>query len=103
MTPAQVADRLGLKRHTKTWRGACPACGYAGAFSLQAGRGDRIRLLAACGCERAAVEEAVRRIAGSDALPTPTQGAAASAEIRERKREVARKTCAGSALAPGTI
>ena len=103
LSPADIAGRLGLARHTKSWRGTCPACGYPKAFSLQAVRGDRIRLLAACGCDRAAVEDAVRRVAGGDALPAPRQDACDTAAMRERKREAARKTWAGSTPAANTI
>ena len=66
-------------------------------------RGDQIRLLAACGCDRSTVEDAVRRVAGGDALPAPRQEAGDTAEARQRKREAARKTWAGSAPAAGTI
>jgi phage/plasmid primase-like uncharacterized protein len=103
ISAADLAERLGLTRHTKSWRGMCPACGYPGTFSLRAERGDRIRLPAACGCDRETVEDAVRRVAGGDALPAPRQEAGDTAEARERKREAARKTWAGSAPAAGTI
>ena len=103
LSAADLAERLGLTRHTKSWRGTCPACGYPGTFSLQALRGDRIRLLAACGCDRAAVEDAVRRVGGGDALPAPRQEAGDTAEARERRRDAARRTWAGSVPAVGTI
>jgi phage/plasmid primase-like uncharacterized protein len=103
MNARDLADRLGLTRHAKSWRGICPACGYPNAFSLQAVKGDRVRLLAACGCDREAVEDAVRRIAGGDALPAPRKEAGNAEEARERKREAARRTWEGSASAGGTI
>ena len=103
LSAVDLADRLGLTRHTKSWRGTCPACGYPNAFSLQSVRGDRIRLLAACGCDRGTVEDAVRRVAGGDALPAPRQEAGDTAEARQRKREAACRTWAGSTPASGTI
>lgn len=100
---ADLADRLGLVRHAKSWRGNCPACGYPSCFVVSAVRGDRIRLLAACGCDRAAVEDAVRRVAGGDALPMAQKDGGDTAEARKNKREAAHRIWAGSAPALSTI
>jgi putative DNA primase/helicase len=98
-----LADRLGLARQAKSWRGSCPACGYSNAFSLMATKADRFRVFAACGCEREVVEDAVRRIVGGDALPATRREAADTVEARQRRREAARRTWDGSTPAAGTI
>jgi phage/plasmid primase-like uncharacterized protein len=103
MTPAQVADRLGLKRHPRSWRGACPACGYSAAFTMRVGRGDRLHMLAACGCARHDVEDAVRKIAGGDAFPARREATSDIAEILQHRRDAARRTWDGSMSAIGTI
>jgi putative DNA primase/helicase len=63
MTARDLAERLGLHRAGRDWRGDCPACGYSASFVLTETRegkplwwcaacGDRDALAAALGCGR---------------------------------------------------
>ncbi len=38
ITTRELADRLGLRRAGRDWRGTCPLCGYRDALILSAGR-----------------------------------------------------------------
>ena len=102
MIPTHVVGRLGLTRHGKSWRGPCPECGYSDAFSLQIIGNDRVRFLAACGCDRERVEAAIRLVVGGNALPVARYDAGDCAEARERRRQAARRIWDGSVAAMGT-
>ena len=104
MNAADLAGRLNLKRYTRSFRGACPACGYAGTFSLRAGRGDRVLFACASCGDREAIAGAVRRVAGGEVLPQRTAEDHADAQARrDRKQAAAMRMWNGSGPAPGTI
>ena len=105
MALPDLAGRLALKHHGRSWRGACPACGYAGTFAMQAGRGDAVRMFAACGCARDELVDAVRRVAGGDALPGPHRAPDPQdmQAARARRQAAALRLWNGSEAAPGTI
>ena len=60
MSAAELAAALRLRRSGQVWTGACPACGYKGAFSMKEANG---RVLVHChaGCPQAEVIDALRR------------------------------------------
>ena len=105
MTPADLAGRLKLSRHTHSWRGDCPSCGYARTFSLRAGKNQRPLLFCANGCDRDALVDTVARIAGGSWRVPQRDGtaAAAAAAARGRKAEAALRMWAGSMPAAGTL
>ncbi len=82
---ADVARRLDLKKGLRSWRGKCPACDYAGTFSLKAGRDDRPLLYCANGCTYQQLDDELARRLGDGWKPelkpegTPEQDAAARA------------------------
>lgn len=55
----ELAGRLGLRRAGRDWRGTCPACGYADAFTLSVRDGRELAWCASCG-DQAAVFAALR-------------------------------------------
>ena len=66
-----VASRLNLKKHPRSWRGDCPACSYAGTFSLKAGRDDRPMLYCANGCTQQQLDDELARRLGDGWKPEP--------------------------------
>ena len=96
-----LAARLRLKKFPRSWRGDCPACGYARAFSLRAGH-HRPLLYCANGCDRDTLGDAAARAAGGTWEP-PTRDLAAEASSRERKRAAARRLWSDAVPAAGTL
>jgi putative DNA primase/helicase len=83
MSARDLADRLGLHRAGRDWRGDCPACGYSASFVLTETRDgktlwwcaacdDREALTAAVGCER--------HLPPTDAANTPERPSKAQRE-----------------------
>ena len=105
MTLPDLAGRLALRPHGRSWRGACPACGYAGTFAMRSGRGDAVQMFAACGCTRDDLVDAVRRVAGGEALPgaRPAPDPQDMQARRAGQRDKALRLWAGSEAAAGTI
>ena len=102
MRATDIASRLGLKRHPRSWRGKCPCCDYAGGtFSVRAGRDGSARLHCANGCERDDLMGAVARATGQP-TPAPATGET-DAEVRRRKSERALALWRGSEVAIGTL
>lgn len=100
--PADIAARLNLRRNARSWRGHCPACGYQGAFSLRAGRGDMPLLWCANGCDRGTLAAAISgRVGGFRAAPAPSDAERAAAV--QRKHEAARRLWPGSVPAADTL
>jgi putative DNA primase/helicase len=103
MTPADIAGRLGLKKSLRSWRGNCPACDYASAFSLRELKG---RTLAYCanGCSQETLADALARVTG-DSWKSPGRqtGKQDDAARRERATAAALRIWAGSILAPNTL
>ncbi|MDT8277703.1 toprim domain-containing protein [Roseomonas mucosa] len=96
-----LAARLRLKKFPRSWRGDCPACGYARAFSLRAGH-HRPLLYCANGCDRDTLGDAAARAAGGTWEP-PTRDLAAEASSRERKQAAARRLWSDAVPAAGTL
>jgi len=73
MRTADLAARLNLRRAgAGSWRGACPACGYPGTFSLREREGRSLWSCASCQ-DREALTGAVRAAAGDDWTPPAAQ------------------------------
>jgi phage/plasmid primase-like uncharacterized protein len=99
MNAAELADRLGLARSGRSWRGACPACGYPRAFTLRAGKADAALTYCANGCDRAELRAVVEGIAGGRAAAPIADAPAPST----RRRDAALRLWAGSDPARGTL
>ncbi|MDJ0391365.1 toprim domain-containing protein [Roseomonas sp. E05] len=75
MRAADLATRMNLRRAgAGAWRGACPACGYPGTFSLRERDGRTLWSCASCQ-DREALTGAVRAAAGDDWTPPAPQPA----------------------------
>lgn len=70
MTALHIAQALRLRRRGKEYRGDCPACGYAGTFSMTTKDGRTLWHCASCQ-DRDALTAAVRNITGGDWSPPP--------------------------------
>ena len=102
MTAKAIADRFGLKRLNRSWRGRCPACDYLGTFSVREGNGGGALFYCASCQDQAALADAVARATGQEARRDgrdDTDKAAA----RLRKAEAALHLWRGSEPAAGTL
>ena len=89
MRATEVAHRLNLDRHSRSWRGRCPCCDYSGnTFSLRAEQDGRAKLFCANGCQRDELAKAVAR-AINQPLPAPPTANVAAAPERNRDRALA--------------
>jgi putative DNA primase/helicase len=97
-----LADRMGLKKYPRSWRGRCPCCDYpGGSFSVFAARDGTARLYCANGCSR---DDLVNVIAGGVGQRAPWNKAEPhDADARERNRERALALWRGSEPAIGTL
>ncbi len=102
MAVADLAGRLGLSRGSRSWRGNCPACGYARAFSVRAASEGAPRLFCANGCTFRDLRHAVGQIAGNNWTAPPRPSDAALTASRERKQGYALRLWEGSEPALGT-
>ncbi|MCK8786745.1 toprim domain-containing protein [Roseomonas sp. NAR14] len=98
---SDLAGRLGLKKHPKSWRGACPSCGYSGAFSVRAGR-DRPLLYCSNGCDRDTLGSTVARIAGGEWQP-PERDTTGDDAARRRRQAAALRMLERCLPAAGTL
>jgi hypothetical protein len=99
--PRDIAMRLGLTRYARSWRGRCPACDYAGTFSVRAGRDGRALLYCASCQDRDALADAVARATGQEHQPARQDDGDAAA-VRQRKQDAALRLWRGSEPATGT-
>lgn len=99
MTARDLANRLGLKRSGRAWRGTCPACGYPGTLSVREGRGGRPLYWCASCQDRAALARALS--SGVVAYP-PVGDSEREAEAKARKQDRAVALWNGSNAADGT-
>ena len=100
MTAADLAERLGLDKHTRSWRGDCPACAYPRVFSIRAGKQDAAKVYCANGCSLDNVRDAVeRRLGGSWKAPPATDPEQETA-ARARRLAAAERLWLGSEPAP---
>jgi len=87
MNAREIAARFKLRRAGRDWRGACPACGYAAAFTLTERDGRALGWCASCQ-DKTAIG-ALLRDHGDGWTPPRTimpKPASLSAEGRERAR-----------------
>ena len=98
MSASDVAQRLGLKKYPRSWRGACPACDYARVFSTKAGTGDRPVFYCANGCSQEQLKDTLERRLGEGWKPhaAPPVAAEDEAVVRVRKSQQALATFNGS-------
>src|SRR5438105_4119825 len=97
MNAAEIAARLGLKRYQRSWRGDCPCCSYARAFSVRAGKQDRITTYCSNGCSHDVIDDALQSIAGGAWTPIERPDAETVHRARERKRVAAQRLFSGGA------
>jgi hypothetical protein len=101
MSVQDIAARLGLKRHPRSGRGRCPACDYAGIFSIRAGHKGRALLFCASCRDRDALVQAVALVSGQDCPSNPRSDRdEAARHHRSEHRSLA--LCSGSELLPST-
>lgn len=103
ISAADLASRLNLHRSVRGFRGTCPACAYPDAFSLRAGKGDRIGLFCASCGDREAITDAVVRAVGGAWMPPAAKAPADDPAARQRKQDAAGRLWSGSTPAAGTI
>jgi putative DNA primase/helicase len=104
ITVRDLADRLHLKKHPRSWRGRCPCCDYAGStFSVREGREGRALLYCANGCDRDHLDDAVNRVMGGTWQPPERPDREDEAAQRQRKQEAALRLWRGSEPAAGTL
>jgi putative DNA primase/helicase len=103
MNARDLAERLNLDHYAHSWRGPCPCCGYPRAFSLRAGKNDSAVAFCANGCDRDALADTLRRVAGGDALPQRHDDESDVRAAKERKQAAAARLWSGSTPAAGTI
>lgn len=102
LSPADLAQRLNLKKHPRSWRGDCPSCGYRSSFSLRSGKEQRALLYCSNGCPQEALGDALARIAGHVWEP-PQRDVQDEAATRKRKQAAAVSMWNGSIPAAGTL
>jgi len=85
MAASEIAGRLGLRRASRGWAGACPACGYADGFRLAEKAGKPLWACVSCD-DRAALAEAVT---GRRGAASPGAGHTAAAGDSATKTEQA--------------
>ena len=83
---SDIASRLNLKKHPRSWRGTCPACDYAGTFSVKTGRDNGPMLYCANGCTRTQLDDAMRLRLGEGWKPK-------SEESGSGEREAVTRAC----------
>ena len=102
MSAADLAERLGLRRHPKSWRGRCPACDYSSTFSIRTGRNGQALLYCASCRNPDALSEAAARAMGRDRQPDRYDNRDVAA-IRQRKQDTALRLWRGSESAVCTL
>jgi putative DNA primase/helicase len=102
MYATDIAQRLGLRRYPRSWRGRCPACDYPGTFSVRAARDGRALLFCVSCEDRDALADAVARATGQERQPEPRDDRDDSKARRQWKQETALRLWRGSVPATGT-
>jgi phage/plasmid primase-like uncharacterized protein len=101
MQARDLAQRLGLDRSGRSWRGTCPACGYPRAFSLRSGNAERPLIFCANGCHHADLRAALES-AGAGQLAQTRIPPNAAANAR-RRQAAALRLAEGNLPAAGTL
>jgi putative DNA primase/helicase len=104
VTVRDLADRLHLKKHPRSWRGRCPCCDYDGnTLSIREGSEGRALLYCANGCDRDHLEDAIGRVMGGSWQPPQRSDQQDEAQRRERNQDRALRLWRGSETAAGTL
>lgn len=90
LSASDIASRLNLKKHPRSWRGDCPACSYAGVFVTKTKADGRPMLYCANGCTHERLSGAVAVRLGSGWAPAPTQHGDGESEAATRAKKSAR-------------
>lgn len=69
LSARDIADRLNLKRHPRSWRGRCPSCDYSGETFSLCEKGGRLACFCANGCDWNALRDALGRVLGGSWQP----------------------------------
>ncbi|WP_428377754.1 DUF7146 domain-containing protein [Lichenicoccus sp.] len=103
ITAADLGQRLSLRKLKREWRGACPACGYAAAFSVRAGEhGAALAWCASCQ-DQDGIEAALNRVTAGAWKPPERPDQQSDPEQRAKKQAAALRLWSGSAKVPGTL
>lgn len=94
LTARDIAGRLGLDKHPRSWRGDCPACSYSRVFAVREKNGEA-RLYCANGCAAEDLRHSVENATGGALRPKPKDDGDKAAQ-RERKRQAALRLFGGS-------
>lgn len=100
MQARELAERLGLQRSGRSWRGTCPACDYPRAFAVRPSKADAALIFCANGCRHADLR-AVLESRGAGTLPKTRLPPNAKTESR-RRQGAALRLAEGSVPAAGT-
>lgn len=95
-TARDIAGRLQLARRPRAWRGACPACSYPDAFAVKDAPNGGARLFCANGCDRAALDDTMRRLFAGTWRPIEAVAAPGDVKAREATQAAALRLWAGS-------
>lgn len=82
---AHLAEAFGLRRNRRGWSGNCPACGYAGTFTINEREGRALWWCASCQ-DRDGLLAAVRSVVGGDYSPPASAAPAAPKDDAARTR-----------------
>ncbi len=102
MSAADLAGRLRLRQRGNAWRGDCPACGYANAFTLAVKDGRTLWHCVSCQ-DRHAVTAAVRAAGGDGWSPPPRPATARPAKDRAADTRAALAIWEQAGPLPGTL
>ena len=101
MDARQLAERLGLERSGRSWRGTCPACDYPRAFAVRPSTADAALIFCANGCRHADLR-AVLEGHGAGFL-SKTRNPPSAAATGRRRQGAALRLAEGSLPAVGTL
>jgi phage/plasmid primase-like uncharacterized protein len=101
MQARELAERLGLERSGRSWRGTCPACDYPRAFAVRPSKSDAALIFCANGCRHADLR-AVIESRGACILPKTRTPPSAATE-RRRRQGAALRLAEGAVPAAGTL
>ena len=103
ITAADLAQRLELRKSRRDWRGNCPSCGYAAAFSVRASEsGGALAWCASCQ-DADGITVALNLVTAGEWNPPERPEHQSEAEARERKQAAALRTWNGSRRLAGSL
>ncbi len=103
ISASDLADRLDLTKHPRSWRGQCPACNYAGnTLSVKVSKEGRTLLWCANGCSQADLQQAVSAWPGTSWTAPEKPSDAERVGERQRKQDAAHRLWLGSEPATGS-